>query len=41
MHDGIAEDRFHRIEGAADHEALIPTDPHDPRNRWISVSVMD
>ncbi|PNU02678.1 flagellar motor protein MotB [Novosphingobium guangzhouense] len=41
MRDGIAEDRFRRIEGVADRELLIPDDPHDPRNRRISVTVMD
>ena len=41
MRDGITEDRFRRIEGVADRELLIPGDPHDPRNRRISVTVMD
>jgi chemotaxis protein MotB len=41
MHDGIAEDRFHRIEGVADRELLIPQDPHDPRNRRISITVLN
>ena len=40
MGDGIAEDRFRRIEGVADRELLVPRDPHDPRNRRISVTVM-
>jgi chemotaxis protein MotB len=40
MSDGIAEDRFRRIEGVADRELLIPQDPHDPRNRRISITVM-
>ncbi|WP_374414651.1 flagellar motor protein MotB [Novosphingobium colocasiae] len=41
MRDGISEQRFRRIEGVADNELLIPGDPHDPRNRRISVTVMD
>jgi len=41
MRDGIAEDRFRRIEGVADRELLIPGDPHDPRNRRISITLMD
>jgi len=39
--DGIAPRRFRRIEGVADREPLIPNDPHDPRNRRISVTVLD
>jgi chemotaxis protein MotB len=39
--DGIGADRFRRIEGVADREPLIPNDPHDPRNRRISVTVLD
>lgn len=41
MRDGIAEDRFRRIEGVADRELLIPGDSHDPRNRRISITLMD
>ena len=41
MRDGIGEDRFKRIEGVADKELLIPADPHDPRNRRISITVLD
>ena len=37
--NGIAENRFRRIEGVADRELLIPKDPHDPRNRRISITV--
>jgi chemotaxis protein MotB len=40
MSDGIPEDRFRRIEGVADRELLVPQDPHDPRNRRISITVM-
>ena len=41
MREGIAEDRFKRIEGVADKELLIPTDPQDPRNRRISITLLD
>ncbi|WP_313443321.1 flagellar motor protein MotB [Novosphingobium sp.] len=33
--------RFKRIEGVADTELLIPADPHDPRNRRISITLAD
>jgi len=39
MRNGIREDRFRRIEGVADRELLIPANPHDPRNRRISIVV--
>jgi len=39
MKNGIREDRFRRIEGVADRELLIPANPHDPRNRRISIVV--
>jgi chemotaxis protein MotB len=39
MRNGIAEDRFRRIEGVADRELLIADNPHDPRNRRISIVV--
>ncbi|MCT2398163.1 flagellar motor protein MotB [Novosphingobium mangrovi (ex Huang et al. 2023)] len=41
IRDGIPETRFKRIEGVADTELLIPTDPHDPRNRRISITLLD
>jgi chemotaxis protein MotB len=41
LRDGIAEDRFKRIEGVADRELLIPGDPTDPRNRRISITLVD
>lgn len=41
LRNGIAEDRFRRIEGVADKELLIPADPNDPRNRRISITVLD
>jgi chemotaxis protein MotB len=41
LRDGIAETRFNRIEGVADRELLIPGDPSDPRNRRISILLLD
>ena len=37
LRGGIAEARFHRIEGVADRELLVEGNPHDPRNRRISI----
>lgn len=41
MREGIAEARFKRIEGVADKELLIPGNPQDPRNRRISITLLD
>ncbi|WP_420381497.1 flagellar motor protein MotB [Novosphingobium sp.] len=41
MHSGVAEKRFRRIEGVADQEPLIPANPSDPRNRRMSILLMD
>ena len=41
MHNGIAEGRFRRIEGVADREPLIPDAPADPRNRRMSILLID
>jgi chemotaxis protein MotB len=41
MRSGIAEGRFRRIEGVADRELLIKDAPQDPRNRRISILLMD
>ncbi|MCJ2184362.1 OmpA family protein [Novosphingobium sp. 1949] len=41
IRDGLPEDRFRRIEGVADKELLIPKDPNDPRNRRISITLLD
>jgi chemotaxis protein MotB len=41
MRAGIAEKRFNRIEGVADRELLIPANPADPRNRRISILLLD
>ncbi|MGD9663968.1 MAG: flagellar motor protein MotB [Novosphingobium sp.] len=38
---GISTERFKRIEGVADREPLIPTNPDDPRNRRISILLLD
>ena len=38
---GLPEDRFARIEGVADTEPLIEADPADPRNRRISLLLLD
>ncbi len=37
IRDGIAANRFRRIEGVADRELLVPDNPQDPRNRRISI----
>lgn len=37
---GLGEDRFARIEGVADTEPLIAADPEDPRNRRISLLLL-
>lgn len=34
---GVAEARFRKIEGVADREPLVRTNPQDPRNRRISI----
>jgi chemotaxis protein MotB len=41
MRSGIAEDRFRRIEGVADRELLVKDHPEDPRNRRISILLMN
>ncbi len=41
LRDGLPETTFKRIEGVADRELLIPDDPNDPRNRRISILVLD
>lgn len=40
MRAGIAEARFRRIEGVADRELLVRDSPQDPRNRRISILLM-
>jgi len=41
MRAGVAKDRFRRIEGVADRELLIKDHPEDPRNRRISILLMN
>ena len=38
---GVPDARFRRIEGVADTELLIPQHPTDPRNRRISIVLVD
>ena len=40
LRQGIAEGRYHRIEGVADREPLIRDNPEDPRNRRISILLL-
>ena len=37
----IPESRFERIEGVADRDPLVPTDPADPRNRRMTILLKD
>ncbi len=41
IRNDVESARFRRIEGVADMELLIPADPHDPRNRRISITLAD
>jgi chemotaxis protein MotB len=41
MKSGVSEKRFRRIEGVADQEPLLPATPADPRNRRMSILLMD
>jgi chemotaxis protein MotB len=41
MRFGVAEPRFRRIEGVSDREPLIAKDPFDPRNRRISITLVN
>lgn len=41
MRGGIAESRFSRIEGVADREPLVADNPSDPRNRRMSILLLD
>ena len=36
---GVSSERFSRIEGVADTEPFNSTDPYDPRNRRISITI--
>lgn len=41
MRAGVGERRFRRIEGVADQEPLIENQPTDPRNRRMSILLLD
>ena len=41
MRFGVSEKRFRRIEGVADQDPLLPASPTDPRNRRMSILLMD
>ena len=41
IRNGVTEDRFARIEGVADREPLVAADPADPRNRRISLLLLE
>ena len=41
IRQGVAADRFRRIEGVADRELLVKDHPSDPRNRRISILMMN
>ena len=41
LRNAIAANRFERIEGVADRELLIRDDPSDPRNRRISILLLN
>ena len=38
--NGVPEARFERIEGVADREPLIASDPADPRNRRVAITLL-
>jgi len=38
---GIKEERFKRIEGVADTDPFNPKDKFDPRNRRMSITVLN
>ncbi|MEH3045739.1 flagellar motor protein MotB [Sphingomonas adhaesiva] len=37
---GIPDERFNRIEGVADREPMIASDPQDPRNRRVAITLL-
>ncbi|NKJ40721.1 MULTISPECIES: flagellar motor protein MotB [unclassified Novosphingobium] len=41
MRNGVGEKRFQRIEGVADRDPLVPDSPNDPRNRRMSILLLD
>jgi chemotaxis protein MotB len=38
---GINANRFSRIEGVADTSPKVPDNPADPRNRRVSITVLN
>ncbi len=40
FHGGIPEQRFERIEGVADREPMIVSNPADPRNRRVAITLL-
>ena len=38
---GLPYDRFQRIEGVADTAPYVPNNPADPRNRRVSITVLN
>ena len=38
--DGLPDSRFERIEGVADREPMIKSNPADPRNRRVSITML-
>ena len=41
LKSGVTENRFRRIEGVADQEPLLADNPTDPRNRRMSILLMN
>jgi len=38
---GISSARFARIEGVADTAPFVPSNPADPRNRRVSITILN
>ncbi len=41
IRNGVDEGRFRRIEGVADREPLVTDNQNDPRNRRVSIELID
>ena len=41
MEAGIPEDKIYNVQGKADNEHLFPSDPLDPRNRRVSIILLN
>jgi chemotaxis protein MotB len=39
--NGVPESRFARLEGVADTDPFIPDNPADPRNRRVSITLLN